>query len=111
MKEPTFDQHGYPTEETLKAINEWDFRDLHGLFEYIEAAWEYSDTAWEWIDERTIECSTCGWSGNESLISALCDNTLAWALSWHSSRRGGHYRFEFIPLKEESDSERAVPPA
>lgn len=93
MKEPTFDQYGYPTEETLRAISEWDSHDLSGLFAFIRQAWEYSEY-WQEKPDGVHIIHTCGWSGNESLISAFQENRLAWILCWVQSRRGGHYVFQ-----------------
>lgn len=92
MLEPTFDKDGYPTDETLQAIREWPYGDMPGLFEFIRQAWEYEDMAWE-ENDGIYKISTCGWSGNESLIDALGDNFVAWMQCWYSSTRGGHYVF------------------
>jgi len=107
--EPTFDKDGYPTQETLDAIEKWPiatFADVKELFVYIEKAWKYHDWGWHAAKRRTreswkgaplrrkLQISTGGWSGNEDLISALQRNFVAWNLSWMSTRRGGHYVFE-----------------
>lgn len=92
MKEPTFDQDGYPTEETLQAIRLWPYTDLVGLVRFVGDAWCHPD-CWKQTG-RQIEAHTIGWSGNESLISALQGNPMFWMMCWVSSKRGGHYTFE-----------------
>jgi hypothetical protein len=102
--EPTFDRDGYPTEETLKIIAEWDCvgKDNQiNLLKYVQKCWRYDN--FFTVEEGTVDMyhtnvlryniSTGGWSGNESLISALEENHLFWALCWVQSRRGGHYIF------------------
>lgn len=91
MKEPTFDKDGYPTEETLQFIQ--DYKDLNwqSLIDFILAAWYWLDYAkWEPPD---LELHTGGWSGNESIISALQENFVFWGLHWMKSERGGHFYF------------------
>lgn len=104
MNEPEFDKDGYPTETTLKAIKAWpikSFSDVEALLDFVGRAWSYPD---RWVKaprrfryfgqlRRRYTVSTGGWSGNESLITAL-ESTLAWHISWRSSRRGGHYVLE-----------------
>ncbi len=96
MTFPELDDDGYPTEETLAHIRKWPVTDLHGLFDYISWAWCYPQF---WEEEavpgfRMIQCSTGGWSGNEDLIGALQENSVAWLLSWYQSTRGGHFVFK-----------------
>lgn len=91
MIEPTFDRDGYPTEETLEAIRQWSYCDMSGLMEFVREAWEYSDYVTR--EGRKLELHTGGWSGNESLITALQDNALFWATCWEKSERGGHFWF------------------
>ena len=108
MQNPTFDNAGYPTEETLEAIANWPSEDMVSLFQFIKEAWKYDDMCWR-QEGRTISASTVGWSGNEELISALRDNTIVWMICWQSSKRGGHYVFE-IPeyqMKENKEAENA----
>ena len=92
MTEPTFNKDGYPTDETLEAIEKWDAKDIPGLFAFMEEAWCFSHY-WN-RDGDILSISTGGWSGNESIISAFQVNYIAWMFTWVSSRRGGHYEFE-----------------
>jgi hypothetical protein len=96
------DSDDYPTAEELARVREWPWQDSPRLFEFIKGIWYMPD--WGWREEETkditgqpargFKISTAGWSGNESLIEALEANHMAWALTWVSSRRGGHYEFE-----------------
>lgn len=106
----------YPTEESLQAIAEWD-GSARELLTAIAQIWNFRNWGWE---EKTVpdedrpgkklrryNISTAGWSGNESLIGAMQENTLFWMMSWVQSRRGGHYIFE-LPANEGS-TERVLP--
>jgi hypothetical protein len=93
MPEPTFDGHGYPTEDACEAVAKWPAEDLTGLFAFLKAAWWMADWGWREPEPGKFEVSTGGWSGNEDLICSLQENYLAWSLCWQSSRRGGHYEF------------------
>lgn len=97
------DEDGYPTEETLKKIALWDYNDPEGWFDFIKPLWMHRDWGWhESIEMDGIKnkqvcrlyISTGGWSGNESIITAMRENSLLWHFQWYSSRRGGHYIFE-----------------
>jgi len=93
---PSFDRDGYPTDETLERIEKWDAWDSGGLIEFIEQAWHsFGDVR---RNGTIVELVTGGWSGNESLISAFRTNSVAWAVCWEMSQRGGLHRFE-IPEK------------
>ncbi len=100
------DEDGYPTEETLQAIEKWR-GDFKGFFYTLKPVWKYHEPlAWcGWhedvvkddIEDRQVlrfSLSTGGWSGNESLISAMRKNYVLWSLTWVQVRRGGHYIFE-----------------
>lgn len=92
------DEDGYPTEEELKIISEWDIlkKDVSGLIEYIRERWMYSDCGYFDLKGKKVlklRLSTAGWSGNESIIGALKNNPLFWTLYWEISKRGGHYWF------------------
>ena len=100
---PTFDKNGYPTEETLKAVSNWDIKDLPGLFFFLKQAWCYPDRV-TYTNEYTFVpigkmkniwyFSTGGWSGHEDLISALHENTIVWWCCFVQHTRGGHYWFQ-----------------
>jgi hypothetical protein len=88
----------YPTDEDLARIEAWPVDDLRGLFDFIRERWSLG--YWDEAEVNplkdpitSIAISTGGWSGNESLIGALQANQAAWAITWYSSRRGGHYEF------------------
>lgn len=86
MKEPTFDKDGYPTEETLQEIRQWkneNNQDAIDLLRYIQAAWYYPDRAKD--KDGLFVFSTGGWSGNESLIQALQENSIWFYLCWNST--------------------------
>lgn len=92
MTEPEFDNEGYPTEETLKAIREWPSNDHAGLLKFCLAAWEVKEYFLPVGDSWRV--STGGWSGNEAIIEAMQANIAFWHQYWKQSTRGGHYVFE-----------------
>lgn len=89
----------YPEESDLTAIERWPFGDYRGLMERVRQCWSYQEWGFRQA-KRTrggkmrFSLSTGGWSGNESVVGALMDNRVFWAMSWVSSRRGGHYVLE-----------------
>ena len=91
MKEPEFDRGGYPTEKTLSSIEEWDNNDLWGWLEFCRVCWKYPD--YVTTSDNVTQFITGGWSGNESVISAMENNIVLWTLSWLKSERGGLYEF------------------
>jgi hypothetical protein len=95
-KRPSFDSDGYPTEETLECIRDWSYNDFKGLMKYCQEAWRYEEYFKEFDTEIGFlyDVHTGGWSGNESIIGAMHDNTMFWMLCWEQSRRGGHYIFK-----------------
>lgn len=107
--EPTFDRDGYPTEATLDAIAQWECRnaaDFEAAMDFAGAAWSYPDR-WhkerDWRDQDwpsappkvRYEFSTVGWSGNESIVSAIERNVMLQTIGAYSWRRGGHYEYRF----------------
>lgn len=99
-----FDADGYPSEHALEKITAWPARDFNGLLEYVASLWAYPDYVTRAPEARTYTFATGGWSGNESLVSALQQNLIFWATCWLSSRRGGRYEF-VIPNVFMSDGE------
>lgn len=104
---PELDDEGYPTEETLRVVREWTFRnfsDFDRLLEYVQRAWRYpvyfqrAKRRFRPFPSHSLHrqwhVSTGGWSGNEDLIGALQDNRMFWLTCWVQSQRGGHYIFE-----------------
>ena len=110
------DDDGYPTEDALEAIEIWHWDDARGWFKFIEGIWYFYDWGWREEDEphewhrldqykdKTVHryyISTAGWSGNESIIRAMQNNSMMWHLNWVQSRRGGHYIFELKEFNQE----------
>jgi len=96
----------YLTEEELDKIKCWDVNTKERVFElldYIEDLWQYSDSGFKRRGKNVIglQLHTGGWSGNESIIDALRDNTLFWSSYWISAHRGGHYYFKIKLVAEE----------
>ena len=95
------DSDGYPIEGELEQIRKWDGQDPSGWFAFIRSCWWAADWGWTEFEgtddlkrwQRIYLISTGGWSGNESIISAMQKNFVLWALSWHQHRRGGHWEF------------------
>lgn len=92
------DKDGYPDEASLKAIKEWDFlrQGISGLLELITENTNWADRQIHITGKKAIrfEYHTGGWSGNEDVIDALCQNFLFWSMFWLRSTRGGHYYFK-----------------
>ncbi len=96
------DEHGYPTEEALGLIKEWDSNDQPGMMAFVKQCWWMPEWGWDEDDGknflnkdiRIFNISTGGWSGNEDLIGAMQENMIFWMMSWYSSRVGGHYVFK-----------------
>lgn len=97
---------GYPEEKDLKLIREWDHNDIFNLLEYLYDCWHFQDWGFKqkWSNEIIhqkpvlfVELHTGGWSGNESLITALLQNKFIRAFWYKQWTRGGHYKFEINP--------------
>lgn len=119
------DEDGYPNEEELEVIRQWKITgtpSLYKAFDYIQGLWLYDDyfrkrkkfqpirffkDLWRWLRDyfksthgNTYDVDTGGWSGNEDIIKAMCENYILWSLTWESTRTGGHYVFEIPEIKE-----------
>ena len=97
----------YPSEPELKHIREYQHElfDYVPLMEYIGAIWEYADMGYFQRRGRSFHIHTGGWSGNEDIISAMRGNPIFWATCWHSSKRGGHYRFKCPKFKKKIEKQ------
>jgi len=98
------DSNGYPTEETLEKIAAFDplKDDVYEFVEYLCENWVNGyPPKWD-RKHGTLQLSTGGWSGCESVISALKEGSgnpkipWFWLLYWYQSRAGGHYWFRRI---------------
>ena len=90
---PTFDEDGYPTPETLGAIEVWR-DDLDALLEYARDAWSSCGRVWE--EDGSLKFATGGWSGNEDIVRSLNKNWVFWTMCWQSSHRGGLHVFRKV---------------
>ena len=108
------DDEGYPTEEALQKIRDWpppqDWRNndhWRAIFEFVKALWWAPD--WGWHEDvrgqHAYVISTAGWSGNESLITAMLANQTLRMMCWQQSRRGGHYVFTLPEERKEAKEE------
>jgi len=92
------DKDGYPTKYELNKITTWDFlkKPITEFLEYIRQRWNWADIGYFDLSGKRIlklQLHTGGWSGNESIISAMRDNWIFWMMCWQKSERGGHYWF------------------
>lgn len=88
------DRDGYPEDDALDKIRLWDVKgeqDCKALLDFVETLWCYPTYFEE--NDGVYEISTGGWSGNESLIEAMYDNTMFQLLCSAASRHGGHFVF------------------
>lgn len=89
------DEDGYPTEGTLERIRTFDpfTGDLEEFIEYLMDNWQNGYIPKYNKKKHILKLSTGGWSGCESIITALQKNFAFWTLFWYSHVRGGHYEF------------------
>jgi hypothetical protein len=110
------DSDGYPTEETLNAISSWSLvgddpidNSCKSLFEFIESIWKYASNGYfDYNEDGVYWLSTAGWSGNESIISALEENFIVQGLCWKASKAGGHYIYTLPGSRYKIDVELKV---
>lgn len=95
---------GYPSKDDLYKVQHWDFKDVRGLFDFIEdsdgmqAYGSFRRTIMPDGRER-IRIATGGWSGNEDMMSALERNFIVYSSYWKLSARGG-LEVYIIPSEE-----------
>ncbi len=85
-----FDSDGYPTEGSIYQIKNYKGSNTTLM---TEIAFLFSGYGKCEFDGNHWIVATGGWSGCESVISALKENTMFWIRCWYVSRRGGHYEF------------------
>ena len=99
------DADGYATDAELEVVKHWPVASgWVPLMEFIgTTCWWAADWGWTGPIEDHEEnatryaISTGGWSGNESVITAMRENREFWHTCWYSMRRGGHYEI-VVPL-------------
>ena len=95
-----FDDDGYPTDEALDHLANMPYDKETGfrpIMEMAENLWtSYGRVQIKQDAEKLYyQFTTGGWSGNESVISALKENhSFFWPVCWVMSKRGGYYEFE-----------------
>jgi hypothetical protein len=103
----TLDHNGYPTEEYLIYLRDFDIKEIDEFLDILSTGWWCADWGFKlskvYKDKRfnrkcrTLELHTGGWSGNEEIISALREGFF-FVMYWWKSYRGGHYIFQ-IPCE------------
>jgi len=89
MNEPTFDCDGYPSDETLEAIENWPMEDFKNCLKFAEKAYQKGYGVWK-KEEGWIKIATGGWSGNESVVYAL-QKQIYWNMLFIAKLCGGAY--------------------
>lgn len=96
------DNHGYPTDEFLKFIEDYTGKEMpfDEFLSLLKEIWQYGDDAFvlhkPYRGKRKLEVHTAGWSGNEDIIYKIIGNIylthfLMEYKEWHT---GGHFYFE-----------------
>lgn len=90
----------YPTEEQLKQIEEWHYKDFKNLALFIQSIWNWGEEYARLSEPKKdtfgneyqmFELITGGWSGNEDILHALHKNHMFRMMCWEASFRGGHH--------------------
>jgi hypothetical protein len=94
--DPILGDNGYPSEQELTRIREWDTikNGYRALMAYVRDRWTYADMGYWSQEGDRFALSTGGWSGNESIIDELHSNFAFWAICFVSHHAGGHYVFD-----------------
>lgn len=104
---PAFDEDGYPTEESLNHIAKFDILNGRAFLSFSERCFSKYYGSWKELKDspysnpeincgkpfQALRIATGGWSGNESVVSAMESNPI-WGLLWKASFSGGLYILE-----------------
>ena len=96
----------YPTEEQLAQLRAMSLATGAAHYDWLCAA----KALWNCHYGRVTRgfgywrFATGGWSGNEDIIDAMIENSLAWVVTWHKSERGGLYVF-YAPASDSAKGE------
>ena len=88
------------SDETLEKIASWSWVLEKDWLRFCASVWDcqYGSVRDQKEEGRWLmEFITGGWSENEAILSAMRMNHLLWKECWHSSYRGGRYKFS-VPL-------------
>lgn len=101
--EDSLDDEGYPSEEYIKFIKDWEPKvcPFHDLFNSFLSAWRYKTDAYKIHHDSKVngvtpvEFHTLGWSGNEEIINAIFENIYITHvfMRYRARETGGHYYF------------------
>ena len=103
------DDEGYPTPAYLESIRSWPHESgYNNLMDYVARGWWNGNSSIskshrvekEQFVADIFRLSTGGWSGNEDIIAVLHGNALFYIMCWHSSQKGGHYKYEIKRKKD-----------
>lgn len=91
-------EDGYPTEEELEIIKNWDLtkKSVTELLDFVYQIWWTPDWGYRLTGKHILklELHTGGWSGNELIIRSLKENLFFWPMYYTQHRAGGHYYFK-----------------
>jgi len=111
-KNPTFDEDGYPSDETLRDISYWYTFNGYTPKEFLqfcEGAFNTHYGSWKIVENYNndllkdkpfdaLRIATGGWSGNESVIQQM-EKTIFWSICWRASVSGGLYILDYDKVK------------
>lgn len=102
----------YPTDEELDRLERWPMRDTAGALDFARSLWHWPEWGVSELlapeetaivraesGDRFLRLATGGWSGNESIISALNANSGVRAIAWRLTARGGLHIYKYPPAK------------
>jgi hypothetical protein len=103
MKESLCDSNGYPTEDGLKLLSEWNIakEGLPTMLKVIQSMWRGNNPGFILSGKRVqhLQLHTGNFPGNEEIINALQKNEIFWGRYWRTFKKGGHYYFTIRPMR------------
>ena len=94
------DGDGYPTEEFLSIIKNFQGTDVMYIVEMVTDNWYFGDWGYKIRKNRNgvinLELHTGGWSGNEEIIREILGNIYLthFKMKYVMWKTGGHYYFK-----------------
>jgi len=112
IKNPTFDEDGYPSDETLRDISYWYTFNGYTPKEFLqfcEGAFNKNYGSWQIVENYNndllndkpfdaLRIATGGWSGNESVVHQM-EKTIFWSVLWKASVCGGLFILDADRIK------------